>query len=73
MGQTYCGSSELLRTVNKCLQKFVNYSLLGALKMFPMGAGEINKKMLSHRVYSQQFCEDTKGTSSPQEMVLQVV
>lgn len=65
MGQTYYASSELSRAVNKCSQKFVNYSLLGALWMFPMGAGEINKEMLTHGVYPQQFLVDTKGTSGP--------
>lgn len=69
----YCGSSELTRAVNKCSQKFVNYSLLEVLRMFPMRTGEINKEMLRHRVYPQHFHGDTKGTSFPQEMVLKVM
>lgn len=32
-----------------------------------------DKEMLSYRVYSQQFHGDTKGKSSPQEMVLKVM
>lgn len=41
--------------------------------MFPMRAGEINKEMLSHRVYPQQFRGDTQETSSLQENVLGVM